>query len=170
MDDADELGLRIQSMQHDAREFAADVKTLVGRLAPDLLDIPADQAAAQLNSRLVNAREDAARLSDLKKRIEQEVEELQEARNTIETMTGRLNDLCRQAGCSKYEELEEVEVRSLKVQSLQNERRRVEEGLLDLGGGATLAELLREAAQVDADSLPGQIDRISYEVEHLQNE
>ncbi|NQT48994.1 MAG: hypothetical protein HQ578_08490 [Chloroflexi bacterium] len=58
----------------------------------------------------------------------------------------------------------------MKVQSLQNERRRVEEDLLDLGGGATLAELLREAAQVDADSLPGQIDRISDEVEHLQNE
>ncbi|MFC2000600.1 hypothetical protein ACFLXE_07620, partial [Chloroflexota bacterium] len=170
VDEADKLDLRIQGIHRGAEEFAADVKASIERVAPDLLDMPADQAAAQLNGRLTRALQDARTLDQLEKQVLQREEDIREARDTIEAMTAKLDEMCTQAGCARYEELEVAEERSLQVQSWRGEIRMLEDQLLDLGGGATLGQLLEEAEQADADSLPGRIAEISVEEERLETE
>jgi len=140
------------------------------RLAPDLMDTPPEQAATLLNSRLTKAVRDAATLEQLEKQVLQREEELREAQETIEAMTARLDALCEQAGCSAHEKLEAAEARSNERRALQQELETVTADLVEIGGGATLGQLLEEAARVDADLLPGRIDETSAELDHLQQE
>lgn len=169
LDEAEALGQRIHGIERDAEEFAADVKALVYRLAPDLGGLSADQAVAQLNVRLSRAQRESERLSGLKKQVEEKQGIFREAKDTIQLMTEQLDALCRQAGCSRCEELEAVEGRSARFQALRKDIETLEEQLVELGGGATIEQLIQEAEEVNADFLPMQISEISQQVEELQN-
>lgn len=170
LDEAEGYDRRIYGIDQDAKEFTGDLKELVLRLAPDLAGLPVEQAVEQLNARLVKVREASVRMSELKKQIREKEDTLREAEETIELMTERLNALCRQVGCSKYEELAEIEERSSRYQALKKETEDLEQRLLELGGGTSLEELLSEAESVNSDSLPVQISEISHRIEELEQE
>jgi uncharacterized protein YhaN len=170
LDKAEGLAHRITAIDRDAMVFAQDVRHLVALIAPDLGSAEAEQAAAQLHTRFGRAQADAARRAGLDKQIKAQEAALREAHSTIEHMTARLQALCRQAGCSHPDELPSAEARSAQRQQLQKALDTLEEQLLEQGAGATLAQLIREVEEVDADALPAQLAAIDQQLEALETE
>lgn len=168
LDEAEGFTQRIEGIDRDARDFAADVRLLVARTAPDLVDAPAEHAAVQLQARLARAQADAARKVELDRQIKAQEAALQEAQSTIERMTARLHALCRQAGCTHPDELTAAEGRSAQLQLLQKAIASLEEQLLDQGAGATIDQLIQEAEAIDADALPAQLGEITQHLDGLE--
>jgi uncharacterized protein YhaN len=122
----------------------------------------------QLHARLVDARQRATRRRDLDRRIERLDQEIREAETTRRAMEERLAALVREAGCAGEAGLEEAEGRSAEFQRILADLERVERELLLDGEGLSLEDLEREAAAVDGDALPAEIDRLGREIEALE--
>jgi uncharacterized protein YhaN len=168
LDEAEGFAQRIEDIERDARAFAEDVRLLVARTAPDLVEASADSAAVQLQARLTKAQADAGKKAGLDRQIKAQESVLQEAESTIERMTARLQVLCRQARCMHPDELPAVERRSAQRQLLQKDIATLEEQLLDQGAGATIDQLLREAEAIEADALPAQLREITQQLDALE--
>lgn len=107
-------------------------------------------------------------MADLENRLAKQEKVLHESEETIKITLKQLELLCSQAGCAKYEDLEEVERRSSLKKALQERIDAIETRLLEVGGGMSIEELIEEAKEVDADSLPGTISEIDKQLEELE--
>lgn len=162
---------RVESMERDAASFAQRARALAERIAQDLAGLPAEAIASKLYERLAKAREDeAARQQLLRQRGDQE-RELAEAADAIARADQDLAGMCAQAKCPAVEGLEEAERRSEQAAGTDAELKAVERELLAFAGGGTVEELVRDAQEVDPDSLPGRIellqDRLASSAEEL---
>ena len=135
-----------------------------------MVNLPLEQAVAQLNSSLSKAKTDAARLEDLEKRLGKQEKILREAEETIRITLKQLGSLCVKVGCAEYEDLEEIERKSSLKKSIQEKIDSTETRLLGVGGGMSIEELIEETKGVDADSLPGMISEIDRQLEELETE
>ncbi len=162
------LEKRIDGIKSDGEKFTKDVKSLVDSIAPDLRELPAEQAVAGLNSRLKKALEDSATLKQLKHQRREKEESTTDARTTIESSESYLNELCKEAGCSEYDELEGLEKLSEQARTTQEKINNLEEQLLDLSGGSTVDDLTKEAEEIDPDTLPSQIKVLTEKIEELE--
>jgi len=169
LDEAEALGGRIAGIDRDAKAFEAEVKDVVVRIAPDLVDMSAGQTVVQLNERLSKAKVDADRRDQLSKQIEEKKANLQKARSTIQLMDEQLSACCRQAGCSHPDELPAIEARSTQVQELSKELDALEQQLLEQSGGATVDRFIQEAEAVDADAVPARLDELARQIQELDN-
>src|SRR5208283_3618215 len=79
-------------------------------------------------------------------------------------LTARLETACREAGCAGRQELPEAERASDRVRQLRGSLDELKDQILALGGGASIKPFLAEAQAVDADDLPGQIDRLTDQI------
>jgi uncharacterized protein YhaN len=164
------LNGRIGGIQRDAADLERDVLELCRAIAPDLSRFPVEQAVPELSLRLQKANKDAAALAQLQEQEKERETAIQQARATIERSEAQLRELCREAGCSRFEELEEIEERSARAQAARKEVEALERQLLGHGAGATLEELTGDAGEIDADSLPARIEELSERVEELEKE
>ncbi|HYU34118.1 MAG TPA: AAA family ATPase [Thermoanaerobaculia bacterium] len=162
------LDVRIAALDREIEAFKTAVGVLAEALAPDLAGQPADQIAVQLHARLAEARQRATRRRDLDQRIQKLDEEIRDAGTTGRAMEERLALLVREAGCDGEAGLEEAEARSAESQKIAAALEETERELLLDGEGLTLDDLEREAAGVDGDLLPAEIDRLGREVEELE--
>ena len=162
------LEKRIAGIKSDGEKFTANVKFLVDRIAPDIRESPAEQVVAGLNSRLKKALEDSATLKELKDRRSEKEGSITDDRATIESSESYLNELCREAGCSGYEELEELEKLSGQAHTIKGKINNLEEQLLDLSAGSTVENLIKEAEGIDPDALPSRIKALSEKIEELE--
>lgn len=161
---------RVDAIRASAKRFEKEVRALVGRLAVDIAGLPADQAAAEIASRLSKNRTGAATIAQLKERVEEKREAQRKSEDTIKVMTQRLEAMCQKAGCQTWEELEELEQRSSEFRDLQKRVVELDEQLRMLTGGGTLVDLLEASAQSDADSLPAEIDEKTGAIGELGDE
>ncbi|HQL91293.1 MAG TPA: AAA family ATPase [Syntrophales bacterium] len=168
IDESDDLERRIFGINRDAERFTADVKALIGHVAPDWERLPADQAAAQLSAELTRARDAATRHAHTAREIEQKSRGLREAEKEIALATGKLNGLCRQAGCQTPDELESRERRSAEYQELKQRIQALETDIVERGGGAPLQQILQEVEKVDVDALTAQIEELEKELSTLK--
>jgi uncharacterized protein YhaN len=161
---------RIEGIDQDSRDFAAEVRELTGRIAPDLNRCPVEQATVELNARLTRARTARAKLDALDRQRVTANERLAEARAMIGQCHARLDVMCREARCSTIDELAAAEERSTQRCNLEGEIKQVEEQLLGLSAGATLAAFLADAAAVDPDTLAEQISQSRTESTDLNDQ
>jgi uncharacterized protein YhaN len=162
------LDLRLAALGRDLETFRAAVGALAAQLAPELAGQPADQVAVQLHARLAEARQRATRRRDLDRRIEMLDQEIRQADATRRAMEERLALLVREAGCEGESGLEEAEARAAESQKIAAALEETERELLRDGEGLTLDELEHEAAAVDGDLLPAEIDRLGRDIEELE--
>lgn len=162
------LDLRIAALDRDLATFRASVGALAERLAPELEGQPADQIAVQLHAHLAEARQRATRRRDLDRRIEKLDQEIRQAETTRRAMEERLALLIREAACDGEAGLEEAEAKSAESQKIATALEETERELLLDGEGLTLDDLEREAAAVDGDLLPAEIDRLDREIQELE--
>lgn len=159
---------RIAGIERDLQVFRDAAQALARQVAPDLDGLPAEPAAVQLQARLTEARSQATRSETLERRRTKLDDESRAAEATRRTMEERLAGLVLEAGCADASGLEPAERRFGILQTLTRALERVERELRDEGEGATLEDLEREAAVVDADALPGEIERLDRGIADLE--
>lgn len=165
-------GLRRRILQIDdvSNQFRQSVEVLAGRLAPELKDSPADQAAAQLRARLLKAISAAETLDLLTNQLSGEEENLERAMGTIEELRRQLTDLCKEADCSTSEELPAAERRSKQRQSINEQLDRLDDQLRQLSAGQSLSLFVEEVRAADGDTLEPRLQHLEQETEELNRE
>ncbi len=163
--DADKLQTRIRGIDKDADDFRNHVSRVVAQVAPELADLSVTQAVERLNALLAENRSSESRRQQIEMQVQQAREDIQDAQATIDTMNDRLQVLCVDAQCNDPNELEKAELRSNEYQQLKSELGVLEREILEIGEGATLAELEQEAEGVDSDVLPGQIQELMHTID-----
>lgn len=165
LQEARRLQQRIAAIDSDAEQFRAEVQRMVAAAGEQLGALPEAEAATRLSGLLAANRELHTRRREIRIQAEKHHREMQQAEATISSMQQRLQALCAEAGCSDASALEAAEQNSFEHQRLARELGALEAQILDLGGGAGLAELERQAAEEDADSLPTAIDALKARIE-----
>jgi uncharacterized protein YhaN len=168
--DADILQKRIHGINRDSDEFAIKVTGLVDAVANDLKDLPAGEATLELNSRLTRARTAQSQRQTLKKQLSQEQNRMEKAVGRIAEIETRLNGMCEEAGCERYEDLPEAERRSEKRRQIETELHNLDERLHQLSAGDTIDDFIRQASKVDPDGIDGEIGRLTEETDTLNQE
>jgi len=165
--DAETLQKRIQGIDRDAKSFADGVSGLAHAVAPDLAGLPPEDIALKLHARLTESRESRTRCDTLERQLASEKRHLENARKTAAEIETRLARMCEEAGCGDYRDLPGIEQRSEKRRALEAELKSIEQRLLALSAGATVAEFAAEAGAVDPDTLDPEIDRCDTAIAEL---
>jgi len=163
--EAEKLQIRIKSIDEDAGSFRDQVANMATAIAPEIADLPADEAVLRLNSQLSENRSRQTKRHQIEEQIEQAKREIQESKASIQTITDRLDAQCAEAKCNKQSELEEAERRSAHYLRIKGTIESIEQDAREAGEGATVAELEAEAEGMDPDELPGRIRELSSEIE-----
>jgi len=151
---------RIRGIDRDADQFARDVVALVARVAPDMAKGPADAQARELASRLHEARK-AAILTGQRQREEGNLRAAQKQR---EEATIHLERLCKEAGCTNFDQHPEAERRSQNRARLEKDRAVCEEQLMAAAAGADLSSFAAEAENADPDGLDTCIEELDQNI------
>jgi uncharacterized protein YhaN len=168
--DADILQKRIHGIHRDADEFAVKVAGLVDRVAKDLKNLTAGDAALELNGRLTQARTTQSQRQTLKKQLLQEQNRMEKAVARIAELETRLNGMCEEARCDRYEDLPDAERRSEKRRQIDAELHNLDERLHQLSAGDTIDDFTNQALNVDPDGIDGEITRLTEEIDTLNHE
>jgi uncharacterized protein YhaN len=161
---------RIEGIARDRDSFVAAVRRVVGQVAPELANDPPEQAAAQLKSRLAQAREAKTERDHLLKDIRNHERILLESRTTIRANEEKLAGLCREAACENAADLPTIEERSAHRRQCERELGEVTGRLRRLAGNATLEEFFDEAATTDFDTLRPHIDQFQDQIAVLDRQ
>lgn len=163
--EADDLHKRIAGIDRDAEELERELGTFLEKLVPDLPPLPLDQAILQLRTMLDQARKDAAVQDKLAEEHETLQAEISATGLLLRGAEEQMADLLRTAQCTKPEELPAVIARYTDYQRLREKISESEATLAKIGGGTGIAELERQAAEIDADELPERIESLRQEIE-----
>lgn len=166
--EADILEKRIRGIDRDADTFSKRVTSLAKQVAPGAKKIPVEQAAADLNARLTRARQAGTELKGLEKQLRQEEKLVREAEKGISEARLRLDRMCEEAHCSRYEDLAVAEKRSSKRRQIEAELKIVEKQLRKLAGGITVEAFVQEARMIDPDEIDGRIRLLQEEASSLE--
>ncbi|MFI5454470.1 MAG: AAA family ATPase [Isosphaerales bacterium] len=140
---------RIRGIDRDADQFARDVVALVARVAPDVADGPSDEQARELANRL-NEAQKATILTDQRQREDGNLRAAEAERDQERI---HLERLCKEAGCTKFDQHPEAERRSQDRARLIHDRASCEEQLMTAAAGADLNSFAAEAEKADPDGL-----------------
>ncbi|MCP5413591.1 MAG: AAA family ATPase [Chromatiaceae bacterium] len=158
--EAEKLRIRIHAIDEEAEAFRNKVVPMVAAIAPDLVDLPVDDAVGRLNSLLSENLAKRTKQQQIEEQIEQAAQDVTEAQASIQAMTDRLDVLCVEAKCEDHTELDEAERRSANYVRLKTAFTSVEQEIDEAGGGVGIADLEAEVQGVDPDTLPGQIEAL----------
>lgn len=165
LQEADNFRKRIEGMTRDDREFEEKVLALAKDIAPDLINMEAPQAVAQLKERLGRASQDSAVLHQYAEEIEVLGKVLVATGGELADCAEQISGLRRLAGCETEERLIEAERRSNDYLKLRDKLAEVEVALARIAEGLALADLEGQAQGCDPDELPGRIEGLTAEIE-----
>ena len=161
---------RIDKIRRDVAGFEGDVRDLVGDLAPELREHPAEEAVLELEQRLAEAR----RVQELRKKKAEEVDEL------TESLAGRERDrrertaavvrLQTVAGVGTRTALAEAVARSDRRRLVERERRVLIGKLEQDGDGKSIEELVEECAGAAVDEIGAQEQSVEAGLEDLRGQ
>ena len=159
--EAEKVALRLKAIDEDSDTFRGQVADIVNAIAPELNELPGDEAVIRLNALLSENRIKYAEQKNTREALDQVEQELQESTSKVDEMSDRLDDLCTEAKCNSRDELEDKEQKSADYLRLREQVASVEGEMLEAGDGATLSQLETEASSEEPDSIPARIDDLS---------
>lgn len=163
--EVEKLRIRIGSIDEDAATFRIQVEDMVATIAPELSELPADDAVARLNAQLSENRSRHTKRRQIEDQLEQAAQEIEDSNASIMTMTDRLDTLCVEAKCESHDQLETAERRSADYLRIKAAIDSIEQEILDAGEGSTIAELEAQTEGIDPDNLPGRITELNNKIE-----
>lgn len=166
-DKAQELLTRIADIDADAKNFCDEVAELATQVAVDLVELPVEQAASQLNMRLQETQRRSDRRTQLLEAQTRAREKKKSATHDMEELHARLADLCHEAGCETADELPNAEESSTRRTLLESRVSARRADVLHLSGGVSLTEFIDQALSVDADALPHELSQLDEEIADL---
>ncbi len=164
------LQQRMNGIDRDADEFVRKVSGLVDIVATDLIDRSADEAALELQNRLKRSRDAWSKKETLEKQLDQEEKRLKKATDDLLQIDTHLKNMCKEANCQSSDELPEAERRSIRRRQLETNLKNLNDQLHKLSGGAAVDDFIIEVLAVDPDGIDGEINRLSDEIDKLNQE
>ena len=170
IDKAEELRKRIKGIDRDGAAFKARVDELVTLVAPDLKGESRSRAAELLNAGLTAARKADSKRQSLEEQRTAGIKEKNSAEKRIIKCKAGMESLCREAKCSKTEDLEDTEQRARLRQDLIREREGLEERLRKLSAGAPVDQFIDDASSVEADGIAPELEELDNGIRDLEQE
>lgn len=161
---------RLQGIDRDTHQLAAQVRPLVERHAPDLRDLDALDAAGVLVARVRSAREVERDRARLETEVANKRQALTDSKRAGESAWATLDELMQAAGVADPAELGPVEQRARRVRELSLQRAQLEDVLRSKAGSGSPQELITEARGVSPLELSAQCDEIEARLEDLEEE
>jgi uncharacterized protein YhaN len=162
------LNERIAGIDREAELFRNRVAEAARAVAPELVDVPVQQAVPELLSRLRAAQDARTRLEGLQEQQNAAEKRLQKAHREATRLTAQLAALCEEAGCESPGQLKEVEQRASERRECADRLDQVRDQLIPLAAGGSLQQLRDEAMGVDSDQLEPEIVRLQEELAALE--
>jgi len=152
---------RIDAMNADLKEFAADANRLVAILAPDLKDETANQMAQELATRLDLTRASNAERDRLKEALRVVNSLVNKEMESIQTAQASLEPLLARTGVDNNASLAEVIARSDEYRRLNTELDDAISHLLSAGDGLNRMQIEAEIDAVDLVELASELTKIN---------
>ncbi|UCF93838.1 MAG: AAA family ATPase [Desulfobacterales bacterium] len=168
--EAEVIQKRIDGIDRDTAEFVRKVSALTDSLAPDLAELPPDQAVFELNGRLTRNRSALSTKQTLAQQLIKETDRERRAAKALTEIESQLNSMCAEAGCERYEDLPEAERRSSKRQQIESDLTLLNQQLFKLSAGAAVDDFIQDALKVDPDGIDVEIQRLAEQTEELHRE
>ena len=164
---AKEYRTRIEQIDADAEGFEKKVRQILQALAPDLSQLPTEEAVFTLSKKLNQAKTAKALKENLEKRLRDERKKKENAAREIARLTVVLKVMCDEARCSSFDELQEAEKRSDVKRELKRQLEEVEERLYDLASGTAVEDFILAAELENPDSIKPRLDLLEEEIAAL---
>ena len=165
LDEAEDLHKRIEGIERDGLKFSSDVLEILTEAAPELLELPPDQAALRLHALAGAARKE----SELLERLEEEAEtvgrDIGDGMKTMTNLDGRLTTLLEIAACGGAAELAAAIEKSQEYQRLQEKISEARATLAKMSEGIPVEQIKQQAEEVAVDELPGRIQLLRREID-----
>lgn len=168
--EANILKKRIEGIDRDAKQFGKRIISLAKTVAKDLSNLPVEEATIELNQRLTRARTAESKRQTLQDQLNGEKSRLERSVHTITKNEILLNGMCKEAGCLNYDDLPKAEKRSDKRLQIEADLLNLDERLLNLSGGSTIDDFIKESLNMDPDGIDGDIELLNEEIEKLNRE
>jgi uncharacterized protein YhaN len=159
---------RVEKMERDIAAFETQVSGVVASLAPQLVGAESEEAVLELEKLLRLAKQAQAQAAKTDADISAETKRTEECQELRRASRGVISRLQKAAGVSTLDDLRNVIALSGERRSLQAELAKNMRTLIDDGDGKSLPELAAECASVDLDQIAAAEQRISQELEDLQ--
>ncbi len=167
--EAGNFASRIKGIDRDTTAYEAEVKSLLKRVAPELLNQPIEHAVIQLH----NMQEKANQALVLREKNQAEVAEIEEGIVGLESeLKGydlQMQQHIKEADCGNSENLNEAILKSKDFLLLRDKLSDAETTLLQLSEGEALENIIAQAEAVQAENLPDEIAAITREIEETLN-
>ncbi len=116
MHEADGFRKRNIGIERDAKQFVEDIERIAKEIGVETASLSVDQLISRFNADLDRARQSETLRTQLVQQRESAAKQLETADKTYSTLLKQVDEMCRQAGCSKPDELPEAA-------ALSNQRR-----------------------------------------------
>ena len=164
LDEMEGIGKRIYGIGKRNEEFEARVFQLADRVKLERVDRLTTEVAELLNRALDEARTAATQLAGFRKQIHTQTAEKQEAEAKLASGRELLTQMVEQAAVGGEDELEGAVQRSQRHAELRHRIDDLRQKVLKRGSGFTLEELQEEAAAVDADQIPAELEQCAADI------
>ena len=167
--DSDQLRIRLEGIDRDAREFAAEVKDLVGKTLPELAGKSSEDAVSELTARLKEAQSAADKRDSLTGQIEDQRSKLEDEKGKFSNAQASLEQMCEMANCESPDQLSQAAIDSRRRRELESTVQRLEESISGQSGGMDFETFLEEVESeaLDVDSIQPRIVELEDQVEEL---
>jgi len=159
---------RILDIQKDSRAFQNQVAEIVGKVATELAELPAERAVRTLFEQLEVAKEVKRQHQEKSKQRERKRQDLAAAKTKRQTAEDGLSRLCTEARCQNAEELPAVENAAQRVAKLSDSIASLQHQLGEQAGGSSIDAFVEQVSQEDPDSLPARICELDQDIEELE--
>ena len=186
-----EAQLRVDEIDEQTLRFETDVAELTSRFLPNIvvaapggerasrvpgasarpLDaMSATEATIELHAALQSAKADQTEFERLSEAMHNDTAQLVNLQQAETECVNRLDLLCQLAGVTDIAALPDKERESSELSKLGARLAELEEQLHEQTGGMSLDEFTADAESVDADELPGEIERLQTDIARLQDD
>jgi uncharacterized protein YhaN len=139
-------------------------------VAPELKDLPVDQAVESVKDLLDQNQANKTTLRNYRESKESTEKEIEDAENDREYAFSQLNELCTLAGCENFYELEAVEKKWLRQQELNEVVSSEKANLQEIAPAHNLDDLIAEVESQDPDSLAANQQELEHELKDLDEQ
>ena len=168
--DAARLRERIEGIDAEAEAFEQRVRQICSDVGLDAEPLTPEQAVLELAARLQQTQEAQTRVHELSQQRQRDERRRQDAAAEIAAANSRLAMLCREAGCAMPDDLPAIEQRSQQRAECERQLRDVADHLLNLAAGASLEDLLADAARHDAAELDARLAQLAADESDLESQ
>ena len=145
--------------------FENDLQEMVETAAADLREASPEQAVLKLYDLLGQAKEAEQQRSQGLATMSELTSDLRSGEKQLVEFNDQMVALLREAGCNNPAELAETMARSRKTQALLERISAKQASIANLSEGVDLEKIKEQAAEVDIDTLPGQLASLRRRVE-----